>query len=359
MEETTIRDIARLCGVGVSTVSRAINNHPDINPETRRRIMEVIAETGFVPNNSAINLKKSDARSIALLIKGITNQFFGRMIQVMEDRAQKQGYATILRHVEAREDEVQVALQLVKEKRLRGIVFLGGNFTHDEAMLRQLRVPFVFSTVGMPQGEQTWYANVAVDDRLESAKLIDYLIGQGHRRIAIITDAVSVPSVGQLRYQGYADALRRHGLTADPELVREVAADGNEHYTMENGYAEAKKLLASGEPFTAIFCIADIFAVGACRAILDAGLRIPEDISVAGYDGIAIGSFYAPRITTIVQPAEEMAAETIRLLFDMIGKKGKPETILMPAELVVRESSGPAASDIPQESGGDAGLPLN
>ena len=103
-----------------------------------------------------------------------------------------------------------------------------------------------------------------------------------------------------------------------------------------------KRLIESGEHFTAVFCVADVFAIGCCRAILDAGLRIPEDISVAGYDGIAIADYYSPRITTVVQPVEEMAAESIRLLFEMIRRKGRPETILMPAQLTVRESSGPA-----------------
>ncbi|MFA6664291.1 MAG: LacI family DNA-binding transcriptional regulator, partial [Lachnospiraceae bacterium] len=100
MAETTIKDIAKECGVGVSTVSRALNNHPDINPETREKIMKVIRETGFVPNNSARNLKRSDARSIALIVKGISNPFFSDMIRIMENYAQTQRYTTILRHVE-------------------------------------------------------------------------------------------------------------------------------------------------------------------------------------------------------------------------------------------------------------------
>jgi DNA-binding LacI/PurR family transcriptional regulator len=339
MSETTIRDIAKQCGVSISTVSRALNNHPDINPATRKKVMEVIRETGFVPNNSAINLKKSDARSIALLVKGITNQFFSSMIQIMEDYAQKRDYATILRHVEAHEDEVQVALQLVKEKRLKGIVFLGGNFTHDESMLRQLNVPFVFSTVGTPNGTKTWYPNVSVDDRAEACKAVSYLIEQGHRRIAIITEGSEIPSVGQLRYEGYIDALKRHGIEPDRNLVMEVT-EGIEHYSMQNGYLATRSLIQSGESFTGIFCVADVFAIGACRAVLEWGKRIPEDVSVVGYDGIDIGNYYNPKLTTIKQPVEEMADATILLLFDMIDKKRKPESIIMPAELVIRESSG-------------------
>ncbi len=138
MAEITIKDIAKECGVGVSTVSRALNNHPDINPETRRKIMEVIERTGFIPNNSARNLKRTDAKCIAMLVKGITNPFFSKMIEIIEDEAKRKRYALVLRHVEAQEDELDVALELEKEKRLRGIVFLGGMFRHSQEKLDKL-----------------------------------------------------------------------------------------------------------------------------------------------------------------------------------------------------------------------------
>lgn len=340
MAETTIKDIARLCGCSVSTVSRALNNHPDINPETRQKIMQVIRETGFVPNNSAINLKKTDSRAVALLVKGITNPFFNTMIKIMEHRIEENRYSTTLRHVEADEEEVQVALELVKERRLRGIVFLGGNFVHEDAMLRQLKVPFVFSTIGAPQGEPSWYANVSVDDVAESEKMVNYLIEQGHRSIAIIGDNLLTKSVGQLRFEGYRRAIAAHGLKMNPDLIEEAPQGESERYTIENGYRMAWKLIHSGAEMTAIFCTADVFAIGACRAAADAGLAIPKDISIVGYDGISTGDFYIPRLTTVRQPVEQMAEATITLLFDMIGKKRQPQTILMPAELVIRESSG-------------------
>ena len=123
MEEITIRDIARICGVGVSTVSRAINNHPDINPETKETIMRVIKENNYVPSNSARNLKRQDAKAIAVLVKGINNSFFSQMIKVLEEEIKEKSYSMVLQHVDYDDDEVEVALKLVKEKRLRGIIF--------------------------------------------------------------------------------------------------------------------------------------------------------------------------------------------------------------------------------------------
>ena len=183
MEQITIKDVARICGVGVSTVSRAINNHPDINPETKAMIMQTIKENNYIPNNSARNLKRQDAKVIAVLVKGITNSFFSEMIKIMEDEIKKKKYSLVLHHVEFDEDEVDVALELVKEKRLRGIIFLGGYFRHNEEKLAQLHVPFILSTMSASPQEysRNTYSSVAVDDEKESYKIVDYLCKCGIR----------------------------------------------------------------------------------------------------------------------------------------------------------------------------------
>lgn len=343
MGEITIKDIAKQCGVGISTVSRALNNHPDINPETRKKILGVIDETGFIPNNSARNLKRTDARCIAVLVKGITNPFFSNMIRIIEEETQRNKYALVLRHVEAQEDEVDVALELEKEKRLRGIVFLGGTFDHSEEKISKLKVPFIFSTVGIDAPEcldaKVIFSNIAVDDRLESKRMTDYLLDLGHRKIALITERSELP-IGRLRTEGYRKAYAERGLTVPEELICYVQEDVD-HYSMENGYLTAKKLLESGREVTAIYAVADSLAIGACRAVLEAGKRIPEDISVAGYDGIEMGEYYNPKLTTIKQPVEEIAKKTIRLLLDVIAERREHQQIVFPAELIERESTGP------------------
>lgn len=343
MSEITIKDIAKLCGVGVSTVSRAINNHPDINPQTKHMIMDVIKEHGFVPNNSARNLKRTDAKTIAVLVKGITNPLFSDMIQVIEEETQKKKYSLALKHVEYYEDEVDVALEMVKEKRLRGIIFLGGYFFHSEERISKLTVPYIFSTIGAAVPEnmnRALYSSVSVDDRKESYLMTSYLINQGHKDIAIILAETETNSVGQLRQEGYLQAMRDRNIAVNPNLIR-LVEDDVDHYSMENGYLTAKKLLASGEKFTAIFATADMIAVGVCRALVEAGLRIPQDVSVTGFDGIDVSKYYNPTITTIRQPVKEMAKTTIKLLFDIIAGRKDYEHIVFPAELIIRESSGP------------------
>ena len=340
MAEITIKDIAKQCGVGISTVSRAINNHPDINPETRKMIMEVIEQNGFIPNNSARNLKRTDAKCIALLVKGITNPFFSSMIQIIEEEAQRKKYALVLRHVEAHEDEVDVALELEKEKRLRGIVFLGGMFRHSQEKLNKLKVPFIFSAIGVDNFEQAGtaeFSNIAVDDFLESKKMTDYLLDLGHRRIALITEKSEEP-IGQRRMDGYREAFEARGVQVPEDIICYVQ-EGINHYSMENGYITAKRLLESGKEITAIYAVADSLAIGACRAVMEAGKRIPDDISVAGYDGMEIGEYYNPKLTTIRQPVEEMAKEAIHLLFEVIAGRKEHQQIIFSAELVEREST--------------------
>ena len=318
MEEITIRDIARICGVGVSTVSRAINNHPDINPETKETIMRVIKENNYVPNNSARNLKRQDAKAIAVLVKGINNSFFSQMIKVLEEEIKEKSYSMVLQHVDYDDDEVEVALKLVKEKRLRGIIFLGGYLVHSEEKLAQLHVPFILSTTGMlPKG---------------------YLCKNGHKDIAIVCARKTDASIGKLRLEGYKKALKDNGIEVREELILPMRSD-LEDYSLENGYMVTKEFLEKQIPCTAIFAISDMLAIGAGKALSDAGYRVPEDISLTGFDGVEIGKYVIPSLTTLKQPVDSMARETARILFDIIGKKAKHQHCVFDGELVIRDST--------------------
>ena len=342
MGETTIRDIAKACGVGVSTVSRAINNHPDVNPKTKEMILSVVRDMRFVPNETARYLKRTESNAVALLVKGISNPFFSGMIRIIERMVEEKGYALILRHVDSNEDEVAVAQGLVRERKIRGIVFLGGKFVHDRAMLERLPVPFVFSTIGNLDGEKNekGIANIAVDDVGAARNAISYLIGEGHTKIGIIAVGLHVKSVGLLRYRGYCEALEAAGIPLDPKLVYEIS-NGADPYTMKNGYMAAKELLAANPEMTAIFCIADVMAIGAARAVAESGRRIPEDVSIVGYDGIEAGDYYIPKLTTVEQPVKALAEETAAHLFAMMEEQAEPANRIMEARLVVKESSGP------------------
>ena len=337
MENITIKDIAKICGVGVATVSRALNDHPDINPGTRQKILDVVEEYGFVPNNSARNLKITDSRTIAILVKGMTNPFFMRMIGIMEEEIQAKRYSMELRHVDEATDEVEVAFELVKEKKLRGIIFLGGLITHSTEKLEKIGVPFVLCTIPVSEESEGDYSSVSVDDVEESRKIVDYLIKNGHKKIAFMGACKSDISIGKLRYDGYIKALSDNGIKPDEKLIWHSEED-SDTYSMENGYDVMRSKIKKKNDFTAVFAISDTMAIGALKAIREAGLKVPDDISVVGYDGIDMGTFCYPTLTTISQPFEKMAKETCVILFDVIRHGAKHKKIIMDAGLVERES---------------------
>jgi LacI family transcriptional regulator len=166
--------------------------------------------------------------------------------------------------------------------------------------------------------------------------MMEYLIGLGHKKIAIMTEGSDTPSVVQLRLKGYLDALKDHNIDINDKLIRYV---DQRIYTMQNGYETAKALIESGEEFTALYCISDVLAVGALRAFADAGIKVPDQVSVAGFDGQELSEYCVPRLTTIKQPLVEMSRETLRLLFDIIDKESFHRHIVFPGELVIGEST--------------------
>ena len=337
MDTITIKDIAKICGVGVATVSRALNDHPDINPQTRRRIMEVVDEYGFVPNNSARNLKITDSRTIAVLVKGMTNPFFMKMIGVMEEEIQAKRYSLEIRHVDEKTDEVEVALELVKEKKLRGIVFLGGLINHSTQKLEKIGIPFVLSTIPVSSDSTGNYSSVSVDDVAESRRIVDYLIKKGHKKIAFLGAGENDISIGKLRLDGYMLALSDNGIKPEKKLIWH-SAENADTYSMQNGYDIMRSKLKKKNDFTAVFAISDTMAIGALKALREAGVRVPEDVSVVGYDGIDMGTFCAPTLTTISQPFEEMARKTCEILFDVIRHGAEHRKIIMDAQIIERES---------------------
>lgn len=339
METLTIKDIAKICKVSTSTVSRAINNDPGINAKTRERILRVVEEFHFVPNSSARNLKLTESNTIGLLIKGVGNLFFQSMYPVFEEELHKRGYEFIMNELSDRQDGVDEAMQLAKEKRLKGIIFMGGFLKNPEIRLRDLNIPYVFCTVALNAGEKVaTCSTVAIDDIRESHKAVDYLCKKGHKRIAIITGRQSDSAVGELRTKGYIRALEDNGITVDPELIRHMP-DNIPDFTIRSGYEATKQLLADGVDFTALYVIADLSAFGAYKAIAEAGKSIPDDYSVIGFDGLEMTEFMNPALTTVQQPKEKLAKSAIDLLMKQIDSKdAATEQLTYDAELLEQDS---------------------
>ena len=340
MKTITIKDIAKECGVGVSTVSRAINNHPDISDETKKRIMKVIRENNFTPNSTARNLKFTQTKTIAVLIKGIENPFFQKMLKVFEEEIQNKKYTFLLHRVDSNQDELEVALQLIKERKLKGIIFLGGCFSHDEKRLKQITVPFVLSTISIFDGvDKNIYSSVSVDDIKESKKAVDCLCDYGHEKIAILAAQPWDTSISGLRIEGYKRALAERNIPINKNLIRYTLEEVNA-FTMENGYKLMKELLESEEEFTAVYAVSDSMVIGASKAILESGKKIPEDISIVGFGHTNISKVVEPKLTTVHFHYKTSGIEAANIIMNMIENGDKIiRDIKMGYEIIVQEST--------------------
>lgn len=335
----TIKDIAKKCGVSVTTVSRALNNLPGINQETKERILKVVEEEGFVPNNSARVLKQQESNTIVVIVKGIDNLFFQPMITEILENANTENYSMMLHYIPSDEDEMNVAQQIIVERKPKGVIFLGGYFINEGERIKKWGVPCVVAAAGRVD-EDTGAAcsYFIVDDFRESYKAVDALIHKGHKKIAMLCSRKDEPGISYNRLAGYKKALEDHHIEIDERLIIYCSDDAGA-YTVARGYEDTKKILRDHIDCTAIYAISDMAAMGVCRALLEEGKTVPGDYSVMGYDGVEISKYYIPSLTTIKQPVREMARMAVTTLFDMIKNDQKIVHRIMECELMEREST--------------------
>lgn len=331
-----IRDIAKISGVGVSTVSRVLNNHPDVKESTRERVLAVIRESNYVPNNSARILKQNNTKNIGVLVKGVFNPFFSELINVIGSKINEKNYTMILQQNDyVLEHEVENIISFVKEKRLQGIICLGGNFIDlDEDSFKNIDVPVVLTSVNTvsPLGRDK-YSTVGIDNLQASYSATEYLIKKGHTNIALMIGEENDFCVSWWRYKGYIKALREYDIEVNDDNL--LIGD----YDTKKAYEETLKFLKRRKDITAIFAISDFMAIGAARAVVDSGLVVGKDVSILGFDGMDISCYYNPGISTIKQPKKEMGEKSVEILFELLKGNGENKHILLDTELLERESS--------------------
>lgn len=315
----TIRDVAAYSGVSVSTVSRVLNDHPDVSKDVRERVLNAVKELHYVPNASARDLVKTAGDSIGVVVRGAENPFFTPVIRAIEQAVEQAGYTLSIRQVKPGDDELVAAARLSRSKKLKGLILLGGRYDYTEEDVALIDIPFVCCTFANSFGSirRETYSSVSIDDREEARRAVRYLTACGHRRIAVLLDSATDRSISELRYKGYLDALKEAGIEPDSELLIEST-----EFNMASAYEKAKSFAASGKRFTALFAIADSFAIAAMKAFHDVGLSVPGDCSVIAIDGINMSLYTIPTLTTLVQPKEALGREAVRILTDVLD--GKP-----------------------------------
>lgn len=340
----TIKDIARACGVSVSTVSRVLNNRPDVSDDVRGKVLRAVEDSGYIPNNSARDLVRSRSDAIGVIVRGMGNLFFADMLKTVSREIETSGYTMVLHFIDSDADEVKAGAILEREKKLRGLIFLGGRFDYTPTELALVGVPYVCCSFTNCFGslKEEDYASVSIDDYMTAYKAVEKLIELGHRRIAAVVPSCSDRSISELRYNGYLGALREHGIDFDSRLLVETGGC----FGMAETYDGARRLVESGADFTALFALSDTTAIAAMKALEDRGVRIPEDVSVIGIDGLSVSEYVSPTLTTMIQPAEEMGRESVRILLDMLEGREKPRHLLLPARLRQGASVRPARAGI-------------
>lgn len=317
--KVTIKDIAKISGVGISTVSRVLNNSGYVSDEVRQKVMATVRAHHYIPNNSARNLKLNASKSIALLVKGITNPFFNKMIYVIQEKTVLRGYSLFIRNIDDNSNEMDIAIQEAQDRSLCGVIIMGGSFGYSEELFKRLSIPCILVTVSASNEiSKDLYSSITINDEKEGFRATEYLISLGHEKIGFIFDPlVDRLTPNRLRFMGYQRALEQYHIPYDPTLVADNINVAN-HSGYISGFNAMKQIYTRNSSITAVFAFADVLALGAAKAVFSMGLRIPEDISIIGFDGIEAGEFYQPSLDTIYQPANEMALSTVEILFDML-----------------------------------------
>ena len=329
----TIRDLAEKTGYSVATISRVLNNHPNVSKQTREAVNRAVEESGFQINANAQQLKQH-ATSILVVVKGTSNELFSEMVESIQNLVSQTRYPLYVDYMDEDSNEVLRAIQLCREKKPLGILFLGGNSQNFQKDFAKIDIPCVLVSNDASGLPFTNLSSVATDDRQAARCAMDSLIALGHRQFVIVGGDREASDTARLRYQGCLDAFRNHGIAYDEELDYQGV-----RFSYQDGYNATQKLIASGRRFTALFAEADVMAIGAIRALHNNGLRVPRDVSVMGFDGLPLGSFLVPQLSTVIQSAQLMAKRSVEILVDRIEHGGTACHESVPYALYQREST--------------------
>lgn len=333
-------DIARLAGVSVSTVSRALNQSSLVNDETRTRILELARSLNYSVNAAASNLRLQRNRTVAVVVpydaktrQHISDPFFVSMLGSLADALTDRGYDMLLSRVDA--DRLDLAAGLEASGRANGIILIGQWHHHDQLNeLAARRVPLV---VWGARLTQQIYCTVGGDNIAGGMLATEHLISTGRRHIAFFGDP-ELPEVGH-RYEGYLRALKRHAIPFDIRLVRQAAfAEGSARQAVED-------LIAQKVHFDAIFASSDLLAMRSIRTLREHGLLVPRDVGVVGYDDVELAQYFHPSLSTIRQPIIKAGEALVDALLAIIAGQ-HPNPPILSAELIVRESSAPRPAEV-------------
>ena len=332
----TIYDIAKHVGVSAGTVSRALSRPEKVLPATRKRIEQAAAALGYVPNTVARTLKTQRSSKILVTVPDIANPFFAQILQGAEEAAQAADYAVLLGDTQHQPDREERYAQMLPRNEADGLIVLGHRLPPTaQEIVRQLgaTAPVVNGSefdpaLGIP--------SVHIDNAAAARTAMEHLYGLGHERIAVVGGPPDNP-LHQQRLEGARIAARARGRLRQLTIV-----PGD--FSVESGYAAAKRLLGQAAAPTAAFCFSDQMALGMLAACRDLGVRVPEDFSIVGFDDLASSRYLNPPLTTISQPMREIGMRAVKLLLAIIEGVDVPHQQTLEFSLMLRGSTAAPAS---------------
>jgi LacI family transcriptional regulator len=331
----TIYDVAREAGVSMATVSRVVNNNPNVKPQTRKKVYEAIERLGYRPNAVARGLASKKTTTVGVVIPDIANAIFAEVARGIEDIANMYHYNIILCNADKRKDKEIRVINTLLEKQVDGLLFMGGAVTDEHIQaFKTSNVPIVLCATTDEKGT---IPSVDINHEAAAFDAVNRLIEEGHKSIAMISGTLQDPANGYARYQGFKRALSQAGLPYREEFVRIGS------YKYESGIEAMQFFLDLPERPTAVFSATDEMAIGAIHCIQDAGLNVPADVSVISVDNSRISSMVRPLLTTVAQPMYDIGAVSMRLLTKLMKKESVENAkVTLPHELIIRRSvTGP------------------
>ena len=329
----TMKDVAQLAGVSTATVSRALMNPEKVSSSTRKRVEDAVLEAGYSPNSLARNLRRNESKTIVTIVPDICDPYFSEIIRGIEDAAMEHGYLVLLGDSSQQKKREASFVNLVFTKQADGMLLLGSDLPFDVSKAEQKNLPpMVMACEFAPELE---LPTVHIDNLTSAFEAVNYLTQMGHKRVAQISGPQHAV-LCQFRQQGYQQALRRGGLSMNPTYT--TYGD----FTFEAGAKAVRALLSLPEPPTAIFCHSDVMAIGAIQEAKKLGLRVPQDLSVVGFDDIQFSEYCDPPLTTISQPRYEIGRQAMLMMLELLrGHDVRAGSRLLETHLVVRESAAP------------------
>ena len=334
---SNIRAVAELAGVSVATVSRTLQQPERVSQKTRARVLQAVKETGYKPNQMAVQFRSGKTRNLVVLVPTVANVFFARVISGMQQAAHERQYTLLLCNTMADTSVEASYAHMVHTAQADGVVQLRA---HNPFVSSELPTEGLWPMVNACEVlDNVPCPTVQLDNRAAAAAMTRHLLSLGHQRIAMIKGPAKSPLTRD-RLAGYRDALQDAGILPDEQL--QSAGD----FSLAAGFQAAAALLDLAKPPTAIFCENDEMAIGALQCIRQRGLRVPQDISVAGFDDICFAAFSEPPLTTIAQPAEDFGRTAVNLLIDVLeGRLRTAPKVILPFELINRQSTGPCPAN--------------